>query len=80
MSGQYLAVRYDKDSMLSAHGAAWVVPVAVHTLPDGRPHLSHDCGSYAELNNVLKAIEADIAQIRRRARDMFELHSAEPTD
>jgi len=80
MSGQYLDARYDKDSALSGQGSAWIVPATVQTLADLEPRLSHDCGSYAELNSVLKDIEADVAQIRRRAREMFELRCAEPTD
>lgn len=80
MSRQYLALRFDQDSPLGRHGAAWIVSLGGQSDGDECSPLSDECASYTELNTVLKAIEADVAQMRRRARTMFEMRSVEPTD
>lgn len=67
----YLDFHFDKDFVGCTTGGAWIVPRSYSVHGDGMVRLSHDCCSMAELEHVLQGLEADIADIRKRAKATF---------
>lgn len=56
----YFKLHYDPDDAGNVVGSAWIVPSRYGSAP-GRPvELSHDCGSAAELNNVIDQMIANL--------------------
>jgi hypothetical protein len=57
-----------EDTIHSSNGSNHIVPIQWTTLSgsDGTPQLSHDCGTFGELNHVIDDMISDLEKQRRR--------------
>lgn len=68
MAGTYLQLRFSDEDVSSRLGVARVMV--------GSIELSHDCGTFGELEKVLDHVQVDLDAIRRQARARFEQKAA----
>jgi hypothetical protein len=62
-----------QDTVHSSNGSNHIVPTQWTTCsgPDNTPQLSHDCGTFGELNHVIDDMIADLETLRQKAKKHF---------
>ncbi|MEP7453290.1 hypothetical protein [Phyllobacterium sp. SB3] len=68
----YFDIRH-RDTIMSSNGSTHIVP-ANHWSTDGddpTPLLSHDCGTFLEMERVIDDMIRDLETLRKKARRKF---------
>ncbi len=64
------ALIFEGDDIASAMGSAWIgVNPQEH---NGKPVITHDCGSVAELERAVRDLKTELDELVRSARAKFE--------
>jgi hypothetical protein len=60
-----------EDTIHSSNGSNHIVPIQWTTLSgsDGTPQLSHDCGTFGELNHVIDDMISDLEKLRKKGEE-----------
>jgi hypothetical protein len=63
-----------RDDRWSPYGSTWIVPALYYSsIPTVGPVLlSHDCGSFSEMECVINGMIYDLDALRRKAKKHFE--------